>query len=209
MVDFKSFLVSKTSDLVLYLQKQQENQKTLASFEIAFTFAVSSLFLIFAIKPAATTISGLVGDINAKTEQSTVMRQKINQIVAAQEAFSQIQSQYDLIESALPSSPNYSQAAIQLLATGQSVGLPLDSVNFSLNSGTTNPMFFASSISHPATFAQILSLLTGLKDNRRLISLKQLTISLPQKNNSTQTNFSTDQVSFSVGTNIYYWNSHD
>ena len=98
-------LNSRLTPLFDYIKKRQENRKLRKTFELAATFILISFFLFFAIKPTALTISALIGDIKSKELLSREMRNKITEVISAQDLFSQVQERYSLVDSCLPALP--------------------------------------------------------------------------------------------------------
>jgi hypothetical protein len=101
----------KVQSLYRYVRQQSENKKTFKYFEIGATFLLITIFLVTAIAPTASAISKLLGEIKSKEITTKSMKQKIINIVAAQDSYAQAQEQYQLIESSYPSKPEFYQAA--------------------------------------------------------------------------------------------------
>ena len=86
-----SIATSHLRPLVDYLRRQRNNQSFYHTIELNATVFLIIFFVVFAIRPTVTTISSLVGDINAKEIQQTQLKTKINQIIKAQDLYSQVQ----------------------------------------------------------------------------------------------------------------------
>ncbi|HEX7542661.1 MAG TPA: hypothetical protein VF385_01090, partial [Patescibacteria group bacterium] len=136
-------IFSKISPLLSYLSKQRENKKFVRSIEISGTFILISFFTFFAIKPTLLTISKLVGDIKAKELLVKQLKSKINDVIISQDLFSQVQEKYALVESSLPTSPRFYQAASQIVGLTEKNQIYLDKINYSI----TDSNYYSTSIS--------------------------------------------------------------
>ncbi len=215
MAELKNFTASATS-LFAYLEKQRQNEKTVKTFEIAATFGAIIFFAIFAIKPAVVTIIGLVGEIDAKKTVIAKLSNKINNIVQAQDIFSQVQERYQIIDDALPSRPRYGQAATQYQMIGQNSGIDSSKLEFGIANGTPltptssdAPISVSVPIQDQTDFANVINFINQINQNRRLIQINS--ISMGTKDLSSQPLQSADsasqsgKISFSVGTKMLYW----
>lgn len=163
-------------------------------FEVALTLFVVVFFLIFAVRPAVTTISGLVGEIKNKEAVSLKMKKKINAIIAAQEEYSKVQERILAIDDCLPVRPAVADGLAQLFGLGQSAGLTLAGVNASGfvlgeqgyqepgrqvdNSSLKEGQF---SISFRGDYQNLRNLLTDLASIRRQMGVKNYQIISPDK----------------------------
>jgi len=196
-------VISSVKPLLLYLKKRQENEKFIKSFEIGFTFITITFFLIFAIKPTAVTISGLVGEIKSKQLLVKQMRSKINNIVVAQDAFSQVQEKYQIVESSLPDSPRFYHSSNQIRLASAESQIIVDKLSFKLpTEETQNLKSYSANINQTAEFNSIMQLISRLQDSRRLIDLHPLTISLKTAKDKDSTPSAT---SFILNTQLFYW----
>ncbi|MCL4384358.1 hypothetical protein M1116_02800 [Patescibacteria group bacterium] len=208
MIDYKQNLYSTSTRLIQYLDKQRQNEKTMQTFELVASFLLITFFLVFAIKPAITTIIGLIGEIQAKEAVSAQLKDKINQIVIAQDIFSQVQERYQIIDSALPDRPRYAQAAIQYQANGEKTGVNASTFDVGIQSKAKantlqNVKSIDISIGDKTNFLAALNFIDALKRNRRLIRLKEF--SLQNQNDKTATD--SGQLNFSINTQSLYWDN--
>jgi len=185
---------SRINPLFVYLQKQRENQKTVKIFEISGTFLLISFFIIFALKPTFLTISTLLGDIKSKELLNKELKTKINDIIVAQDLFSQVQEKYSLIESSLPNNPRFYQANSQILALSQNHQVLLDKINYQVSDSN----YFSTSISTSSSYLSATSLISDILQNRRLMKLDQFTFSV-EKNDSSQ------KININIPIKVYYW----
>lgn len=184
---------SKISPILDYVVKQKENQKFIKSLELGGTLFLISFFVFFAIKPTLLTISALIGDIRSKELLSTELKSKINDVIVAQDLFSQVQEKYSLIESSLPSSPNFSQLALQLNGATREQQINLETLSFSVDH-----RFFKTSIGTASSFSSALGLIAQLSDNRRLMEINSISFNVGKNNEN-------KQITFGIPINVYYW----
>lgn len=189
------FNISSLSPLFAYLKKQQENSKTRGVIEITITLFVISFFLFFAIKPTSETISKLLGDIKTKQILTTKMKSKIDQVIVAQDNYSQIQEKYYLVEDALPSIPNYSDAYNQLSYALLQSNLKLDKFVFT----QSDKNFFTTKIATSSSFASSLNLISNLLNSRRIFNMSSLTFSQEDQSNSN------GQINLSLPLEIFFY----
>jgi hypothetical protein len=201
---------SQNKPLFEFIRKQQDNERFVRSLEIGGTFMLISFFLLFAIKPTAYTISSLLGEIQSKEVLVKQLRAKIANVIQAQEAFSQVQGKYQLIESSLPDSPRYNHAYTQLFGSAQNAGIPLNSVSFSLEDNSPYPPeshieTYTSPLNLKTTFPKVISLLNHLTNNRRLVKIKGLSFQIEKDKNQ---DTSTDTIRFTCVNQYLYWNQN-
>jgi len=206
-------IISQVKPLVEYLRKQRENEKFSKSVENIATITLIVFFLIFAVRPTILTISALVGDIKSKEVLQKQMRLKINNIIQAQDTFSQVQERYSVINSSLPDSPQYANIAYQIQALGQSTGCYLDQINFDIRSSKSSGSLSSYNIKlgGPLDFPAILSFLEQLSQFRRLLHVNSLSFSAsPVDIGQPESSSSASQlVNFSLSSDIFYWqNDH-
>jgi len=186
-------IYSKISPVFAYLDKQKENQKFIKMVEVGATFVLISFFTFFAIKPTVLTISALLGDINSKQLLTKDLKGKINNVIVAQDLFSQIQEKYYLIESSLPNSPRFSQALNQIDGAASVQQLEIEKLNFAIDN-----RFFTTSVSTNSSYLSAISLVSELSKNRRLMEFGDINISVDK-------DVKDQKVNFIIPLNIYYW----
>lgn len=124
--------VTRIKPLFDYIKKQQENRKFVKSIEISATFVLITFFLYFAVRPTVITISKLKGDIESKKILKEELKSKINQVIIAQDKFSQVQERYSVVESSLPDNPNFYEASYIIQSTGTKLNIPVNTITFDL-----------------------------------------------------------------------------
>ena len=210
-------IFSRGRPLAEYLKKQRENKKFIKTVETSGTFALIIFFLLFAIRPTALTISALIGEIKAKEQMVAEMRKKIGTLVLAQDAFSQVQGKYKVINSALPDNADYRQSMIQITSAAKESGIPIDKLNYDLagvkkDSGPSQLESFSVSINRTASFQSALDLTDKLIHNRRLISLESIRISSAKDEKKSSESESTppdNQINISFVNEIYFWQAQN
>ncbi|MFH1561318.1 MAG: hypothetical protein ABID04_01930 [Patescibacteria group bacterium] len=169
-------------------------ENTWKYLEVAMTLFVVVFFLIFAVRPAVTTISGLVGEIKDKEAVSLKMKKKINSIIAAQEEYSMVQGRILAIDDCLPAQPAVADGIAQLFGLGQTASLTLSGVNVSGfvldeqgyredirqdNKESLKGDEFG--ISFRGDYQNLRDLLTSLSSVRRWLGINSYQISSPDK----------------------------
>lgn len=200
--------------LVDYLKRQKDNQNFYHTIELNATIFLIIFFVFFAIKPTVTTISSLIGEINAKEIQQTQLKTKINQIIKAQDLYSQVQEKYSLIAQCLPDSPSYYQAANQIYGASSTSSASVNDLNF-VFSQTENPMSphlksYSIPISLPAPFVETTAVLNNLLQNRRLLQIPSISFSLPKADSTSAgspTAISPGSITAGFNATIYYWDA--
>jgi len=173
--------VSRIKPLYEYLKKQQENYRFNRAVEISATFVLISFFLIFAIRPTVLTISSLWGDIQSKRILKTQMETQIDNIVKAQDLFSQVQGSYQIINDSLPDRPEFSQAASQIQQTGLNSGLDINSFAYDIPSDNKNSIApfvkdYQVSLNLTGSFSAVTKTISDLLMNRRLTNISSINI---------------------------------
>lgn len=138
------------------------------------------------------------------------LRVKINNVITAQDLFSQAQEKYQLINSSLPDRPNFFEAANQTQKTSQDSGIAINklTINLSENKETvSNPNLNTYSIGLviDGQFSSVTKIISDLLSNRRLINIDSFIISR-QKDSPASPSASTNggiKTSFSASFN--YW----
>lgn len=209
-----SIATSRLRPLVDYLKRQRNNQNFYHTIELNATVFLIIFFVVFAIRPTVTTISSLVGDINAKEIQQTQLKTKINQIIKAQDLYSQVQEKYSLIAQGLPDSPSYYQAANQIYGATSISSISVNGLNFVLTQAGNSPSDHLNSysvpISLPASFIQTTTVLDNLLQNRRLLQIPSISFSLlnPASASVGSSNtVSPGSITASFNATIYYWDT--
>jgi Tfp pilus assembly protein PilO len=173
--------ISRIKPLYDYLRKKRENYRFVRTVEISATFILITFFLIFAIRPTVLTISSLWGDIQSKQILKKQMGSQIDNIVKAQDLFSLVQENYQIVNDSLPDRPEYSLAASQLQQVGNNSGLSLDSFGYDVQSNdkvspNANVKNYQIPISISGSFTSVTKIIADLLQNRRLIDIGSISI---------------------------------
>jgi hypothetical protein len=204
--------ISRVRPLFEYLKKQQDNRKFVHSIEISATFVLITFFMVFALRPTILTISALKGDIESKKILKEELRNKINQVVTAQDLFSQVQERYQIVNSGLPDHPNYYEAADIIEQTGKKYDIPVDSLAFDLENSTTDvsPDVQTYSIHTMVNgpFINAVNLATEILKNRRADYINILNLATADDSQtSDSTSSAKPGISTKFSTAFYFWPS--
>jgi hypothetical protein len=88
---------------VLDLYKRRADLR--AFIEIILSLSTVTIFLVFALKPTALTIVGLVQEINEKRATLVTLNQKINDLTSAQAVYAQNKDLIQGVDTAIPTKP--------------------------------------------------------------------------------------------------------
>jgi hypothetical protein len=203
MIQLNSFL--QLQQINKYLRKQRESQKFLNYIEISATFSLIAIFLFFAIKPTATAIFSLIGDIKAKEALSQQLKGKINSVIKAQDVFSQAQGRYDVIESCLPDRPKFYQAAVNFSGASQKVNTSLGRVSYNINNNNEGKLApnidsYDVAVGTKGTYSSVLSYIDMLLNGRRLVQLKDIQVGKGGEKESVSSN----EVDMSLSTKLFF-----
>lgn len=192
--------VSRIKPLYEYLKKQRDNYQFIRTVEISATFILITFFMLFAIKPTILTISSLWGEIQSKQLLKSQLGTKIDNVVKAQDIFSQIQERYQVVDDSLPDRPKFSDVASQIQQTGTNSGLNVSSFDYSIQSGEQTPFApnvkdYQISLSLTGSFPAVSQTISNLLANRRLINIDSIGIGLSQPGS----------VTASFLSSYYYW----
>jgi Tfp pilus assembly protein PilO len=194
-------LTINSNELFSFLDKKREDRYFYRLIEITITVVVITLFLVFAVRPSVLTISALIGEIKTKEEVSTQMRKKINNVVIAQEVYAQIQEKYQLVESALPESPQYAQLTEQIVSAGAYSQSPVTNISFDINTKSANTLPL--SFSQTSGFLNSINFLDKLNKNRRIFQINNLGFGQDAKADS-QSGQESSVVTTSYSLNSFY-----
>ena len=186
----------KVQSLYRYVRQRTEDKKVFKYVEVGATFALIAIFLITAIAPTASAISQLIGEINSKELTTKSMKQKIANIVSSQDSYAKIQEQYQILESAYPSKPEFYQAASIFSSASKQAGVSIDQLRYNLsgnnNSDAQKKYSYNIICSSNGSYSNFLSMIDNLTQNRRLIDIDSMTFS--QVSNKINLNMSANLV---------------
>ena len=187
--------ISRLNPLFVYLRKQRENQRFMRYMEISGTFILIAFFAFFALKPTFFTISSLLGEIKSKNNLTQQLRKKIDDVIVAQDLFSQVQEKYYLVDASLPDSPGLYRTNSQINQAANNSGLKLSKLEYNLNEND----YYSVNISSGASFSQALGLLSEILNNRRLIELQNLSFAVDEASMGAQ------QINMTLPLKVFYW----
>ncbi|MFA5750183.1 MAG: hypothetical protein WC895_03095 [Candidatus Shapirobacteria bacterium] len=191
--------------LYRYLRQQAENKKFLKYLEIGATFSLITLFLFFAIAPTASAISALIGEINSKELNIKNMKNKITNVLKAQENYAQAQEKYNIFESSFPSTQKFYQSASNFSAASKQSSFPLKQLKFNLSDdeeSTLKEKSFTVSALGSGQYLSALEFIKKIINGRRLIDIDSIQISQPDENSEIQTASGT--VNLNISSNLFF-----
>lgn len=99
-------------------------------FTLVASIFLVAFFLIAALSPTVTTILGLVKKIDDQKKIITAMDLKINNLVLAQENYSQIENQLPLLYAAIPTNPDPAEVLTEVVTAASTSGTTVKGVQF-------------------------------------------------------------------------------
>jgi len=188
MIDTKNWF--QLRPMYSYIRKQAENEKFIKYFEVSATFTLIAIFLFFAIMPTITTISSLIGEIKSKEAFIKKVDLKINNIIKAQESYSQVQEKYYLIDDSFPSLANYYKGTTNLATIFKESSLDIDQISLNISENKDkNPQFFKSyqvNIVGEGQYSSVLEMVKKMLSNRRLINTSSIRLNQLESDKNNQ-----------------------
>jgi len=216
---FRSIKIAQEKDrLKRFLNQYRENEQAWAYTETALTIFLVAIFIFFAIRPAVTTVTGLVSEIKAKETLVLQIRKKIHSVIQAQDTYAAVQSRHQVLESFLPDTPRYTHAAAQIQGTSQGAALGIQKISFSIpnekeitkkqrtqKTVQTNIVPVTFSISTSTRYKNMLAFLESIVKNRRLMTLEEFTLS-QHRHSVKDESIKEDEILINFKGSAYYWN---
>jgi len=178
-----------------YIRQQAENRKVMQYLEIGGTFALITIFLIAAITPTASAISKLLGDIKSKELTTISMKQKIANVVLAQDDFAQVQEKFSILESSYPSNPEFYKAASTFSSISRQSNTYIKQVRYNLdnNSKKQNIHSYDVDLNISGSYPEMLDMVKRIEGGRRLINISSVGFTKNDKG-----------ITLNVSTNLVY-----
>ncbi|MDP4010176.1 MAG: hypothetical protein Q8P53_04325 [Candidatus Shapirobacteria bacterium] len=205
MITLGSF--SQIQSMYRYLRSQKENRRFIKSVEITSTFTLIIIFSIFAIRPTFLTISSLIGEIKSKEALSVKMRAKINKIIIAQSSFSQVQGDYDLIESSLPNYPKYYKSYGHFIGAAQAATSSFGKINFNLLSNSEKPVgleSYAVNFTLKNEYLPLINFLNYLSESRRVMEINDIKVERVDTKSEGNVVSSANNLNLNFTTQLFY-----
>jgi len=195
------------------VKSYKEKEKIWQYTEVGLTLFIILLFVIFAIRPTALTIFGLLGEIEEKEEIDLRMRQKINMVLTAQEEYALVQERVSLIDSYLPVTPSIGQGITQVIGISANSTIELGPINISRvelinekgfkrkkkeSKFAVNLEPLALAIGSSGDYLSLRSFITDFLEVRRMILIDRYQISASQDEEE-------KDLQLSLGANLIYW----
>jgi len=216
MIERNNWTWSQIQPLYRYVRQQAENKKFLKYLEIGATFSLIAIFLFLAIKPTASAISKLLGEIKSKELLISQMKTKINSVVTAQNSYSEAQEKYQIIESSLPDNPRFYQAASNLYGIANQSSINVDNLSFGLDTvndvnktktkdnENVDSSFFTLRLNGYGSYLQSIDLIKKIINNRRLVDINNIQLDQISKKEIDQNPSLQNQLSISLSSNLFY-----
>lgn len=201
----------KTQKIHRFVKKQRENKKFLKSLELSGTFFLIAFFGLFAIKPAITTISGLIGDIKAKEQLTVKLRERIKNIIQAQENYALIQEKYSVIESSLPEGYHFFNSSSQFRASFIEQNVASDRLVYGFSDtqkqSVKNLQTYNIKTGGQADFSQIVGFVDKILGVRRLMDIDQINFSIEKDAyaGSQSEASASGGLKFNINADVFYW----
>lgn len=191
----------KNQSIYQYIRQQSENRKVMQYLEIGGTFALITIFLITAIAPTASAISKLFGDIKSKEATTIAMKQKIANIVLAQDDFARAQEKFSILESSYPSNPEFYQAASTFSSISRQSNTSIKQIRYNLSnvSKKENIQSYDVDLSVSGSYSSMLDMIKKVENGRRLIDINS--VAFTQTDKGLTLNLSTNLVYSSISSN--------
>ena len=125
------FLKKYSSGVKKAIKVYKEKEMMWRYTEVSLTLFTIAFFVIFAIRPAVATISGLIGEIKDREGLTVKMRGKINAIIAAQEEYSLYQEKVAAVDSFLPTDYKVAQGTAQVIGSAEDSQVFVEGISFS------------------------------------------------------------------------------
>ncbi len=186
------------------LTEYAESESSWRHMEIIITLLSITFFVVFAIRPAVLTISGLIGEINEKKETSRQMQSKINSVIIAQEEFALVQGKRNILESYLPSKFSIIQGIIQVAGAASGSNLEINQMNIRGIENMVSPGSEFSglefSYSSKGEYDQLKSFIKNLNLVRRWIDIKSYQVSVGEEKDQPL-----HVLNFNLSGDLNYW----
>lgn len=198
------------------ISRAREKAEIWRYIEVSLTLFVIAFFVIFAIRPAATTIAGLVGEIKEKEVISLKMRQKINAVVLAQEAYAGVQEKIGPLDSFLPTNFNLAQGLAQFAGPALESGVSAEAAGVSElaiagelattkeakekpKEKQSNLLSFDFNFRAKGEYKRLLDFFRAALSSRRWFEISQYQIAKPQKKEETE------NLILNLSGKMFYW----
>ncbi len=173
----------KNQSIYQYIRQQAENRKTMQYLEVGATFLLITVFLTTAIAPTASAISKLLGEIKSKEITTIAMKQKIANVVLAQDDFAQAQEKFSILESSYPSKPEFHQAASTFSSISKQSNTSIKQIKYNLNNDSKkqNIQSYNIDLSINSSYSGMLDMIKRIENGRRLIDINSVVFTKTDK----------------------------
>lgn len=149
------------------------------------TFLAIALFGWYAIRPTVQTIFFLQREIQDKEELNSKMENKIRELIEAQAAYQNIESQLPVLDEAVPQTPNLVETVLSMQTLAENAGATISGIQasevplmgeYATASAVKNKNLndFTLATIAKGSFPQLLNFISELSQIRRIISIESL-----------------------------------
>lgn len=166
----------------IYLNAEENKEKAIAYVYIILSLFTLAIFGIFAIGPTITTITELNKEHEENKRILDQLNQKVTNLSLLRSQYSQIQPDFPLIESAVPSTPNASKLTRQIELVSSTNSLAIEKIDIGLleifpASNVNTPIFaFSFSVSVNGSRENINNFVKEIVNVDRIVGVDRLTI---------------------------------
>lgn len=173
----------KNQSIYQYIRQQSENRKVMQYLEVGATFTLITIFLITAIAPTASAISKLLGEIKSKETTSIVMKQKIANVVLAQDDFAKAQEKFSILESSYPSKPEFYKAASTFSSLSKQSNTYIKQIRYNLDDDQKKQdiQSYGVNLTIGGSYQGILTMIEMIRQDRRLIDIDSIVFNQTSK----------------------------
>ncbi len=171
------------------LTKKIFTQKTTDyTFTIMF-FLIFSMFILFAIKPALTTATGLKKEETDLEAIDKVYEGHIMNIANVQSTMEAYRDEFPLLEEAISTHPQVNKVIDDIKKSADNNSFNITNENIGevnlLDTKNKNLQTLSITLEGQSSFDNLIKFITDLSNQRRLKTIQTMTISQPQVNQST------------------------
>lgn len=172
----------------LAIAKIRQDRRRQSYVQIFLTLVVTGFFLFFAIKPTLNIVVSLYQEIKDKQLVESQMDNKIKALMLAQKQYQAAESYLDLLNEALPSTPELSLLLkqIEYFALQNSLRLETAQVDQTLLFGQEKgiPDFVAIALTVNGSYDNLKNLLAQINQTRRAFTIKSFSFKTDPKDNT-------------------------
>ena len=173
--------MKKSSSTIKELLKQFSSKKARDYGSLALFFIIFSTFIIFAIRPSLTTALTLAQKQKDLVKLDSEYESIVSSVVSNQAQLENVRDQLYLLADAMPNSPQINTLIKDIENEGQADSVAVNNVNIGeinliqKSKNTLQPLLI--NVQLTCTFDNLIKFIQGVSNQRRLKTIKQLSIS--------------------------------